>query len=121
MRSLSPNEVDSRAEWMVSPVPAGLGLAASWLQMILIKYSNGLVLQGVVISFGDQSMRVGIKDSDDAAEFRMIHGFWVSEDCEVVRLEFTGKGSPVVAVQGDDFLEVMLAAVAADLPMERVN
>ena len=87
--------------------------------MILIKYSNGLVLQGVVLSFGDQSMRVAIKDSDDAAEYRMIHGVWVSEDCEVVRLEFAGQGAPV-EIQGDDFLEAMLTVVAAALPVQRV-
>jgi hypothetical protein len=65
-------------------------------------------------------MRVAIKNSDDAAEFRMIRGVWVSEDCEVVRLEFTGQGSPVEINQGDDFLEAMLTAVAAPPPLLRV-
>ena len=87
--------------------------------MILIKYSNGLVLQGVVLSFGDQSMRVAIENSDDAAEFRMYRGVWVSEDCEVVRLQFTEEGSPV-EIPGDDFLEAMLAAVTAALPVQRI-
>jgi hypothetical protein len=88
--------------------------------MILIKYSNGLVLQGVVLSFGDQSMRVAIESSDDAAEFRMISGVWVSEDCEIVRLQFAGQGSPV-EIQGDDFLEAMLTAAEAALPVQRIN
>jgi hypothetical protein len=94
-------------------------LGALWFHMILIKYSNGLVLQGVVLSFGDQSMRVAIENADDAAEYRMIHGVWVSEDCEVVRLELTGQGS-MVEIPGDDFLEAMLAAVEAALPVQRI-
>jgi hypothetical protein len=104
---------------MVSPVPPGRCLAASWFQMILIKYSNGLVLQGIVLSVGDQSVRVAIKGHDDAAEFRMIHDVWVSEDCEIARLEFAGQVSPV-EIHGEDLLEAMLTAVAAALPVQRV-
>ena len=76
--------------------------------MILIKYRNGLVLQGIVLSFGDQLMRVAVKDTDDAAEFRMINGVWVSEDCEIVRLEFAAQGSAFDI--GDDFLDAVLSA-----------
>ena len=64
-------------------------------------------------------MRVAIKDADDAAEFRMIRGVWVSEDCEVVRVEFTAQGFPD-EIQDDDFLEAMITAVAAALPVQRV-
>jgi hypothetical protein len=88
--------------------------------MILIRYSNGLVLQGVVLSFGDQSMRVAIKNFDDAAEFRMIHGFWVSDDWEIVRLEFNAQDAPV-EIESDAFLEAMLTAVMAALPVQLVN
>jgi hypothetical protein len=87
--------------------------------MIFIKYSNGLVLQGVVLSLGDQSMRVAIENSDDAVEFRRISGVWVSEDCEVVSIQFSGQGYPV-EIPGDDFLEAMLTAVAAALPVQRI-
>ena len=87
--------------------------------MILIKYSNGLVHQGVVLSFGDLVMRVAIKGCDDAAEFRMNHGVWVSEDCEIAHFEFTGHGFPI-EIEGDDFLEKMLISVAAALPVQRV-
>ena len=76
--------------------------------MILIKYRNGVVHQGIVLSFGDQLMRVAVKDTDDAAEFRMINGVWVSEDCEIVRLEFAAQGSSFDI--GDDFLDAVLTA-----------
>ena len=87
--------------------------------MILIKYRNGLVLEGVVLSFGDHVVRIAVKDSDDAAEFRMIHGVWVSEDCEVVRLEFAAQGS-TVEIQGDDFLDALLTAASAPPTVQRL-
>jgi hypothetical protein len=104
---------------MVSPVTCLALLGALWFQMISITYSNGRVLRGVVLSSGGQSMRVAIKGSDDATEFRMIRGVWVSEDCEVVRLDLTGQVSPV-EIPGDDFLEAMLSAVVAALPVQRI-
>jgi hypothetical protein len=104
---------------MVFPVICPAAPGALWFQMILIKYSNGLVLQGVVLSMGDQSMRVAIENSDDAVEFRRISGVWVSEDCEVVSLQFSEQGYPVES-PGDDFLEAMLTAVAAALPVPRI-
>lgn len=82
--------------------------------MILINYQNGRVLQGIVLSFGDQLMRVAIKDTDDAAEFRLINGLWVSEDCEIVRLEFAAQGSTVDI--NDDFLDAVLTAQATFAP-----
>jgi hypothetical protein len=82
--------------------------------MILINYRNGRVLQGIVLSFGDQLMRVAIKDSDDAAEFRLVNGSWVSEDCEIVRLEFAVPHA-TVDIQ-DDFLEAVLTASSTVQP-----
>jgi hypothetical protein len=105
---------------MVSPVTCLALPGALWFQMILITYSSGLVLQGLVLSFGEQAMRVAIKDSDDAVEFRMIRGVWVSEDCEVVRLEWAGQVAPPDEIPGDDFLEAMLCAVVAALPVQRI-
>ncbi len=56
--------------------------------MICIRYNNGRVLLGVVLAFGDRVVRVAVKDSDDAVEFRLVNEAWVSEDCEVVKLDF---------------------------------
>ena len=56
--------------------------------MICIRYNNGRVLLGVVLAFGDRVVRVAVKDSDDAVEFRLVNEVWVSEDCEVVKLDF---------------------------------
>ena len=59
-------------------------------QMIYIHYQNGRVLQGVVLALGDHMVRVAVKDTDDAVEFRLVNQSWVSEDCEVVTMEFEG-------------------------------
>ncbi|MCU1237239.1 MAG: hypothetical protein JWP63_5206 [Candidatus Solibacter sp.] len=83
--------------------------------MILINYRNGRVLQGIVLSFGDQLMRVAVKDSDDAAEFRLVNGAWISEDCEVVRLEFASRGATVDI--HDDFLDAVLNAQSTVQPV----
>ena len=56
--------------------------------MISIHYSNGRALQGIVLAFGDRLMRVAVKGSDDTVEFRLVNQVWVSEDCEVVKVEF---------------------------------
>jgi hypothetical protein len=107
-----PNEGSTA---LVRPALAGF---STWVHdgfVILINYRNGRVLQGIVLSFGDQLMRVAIKDSDDAAEFRLFNGCWVSEDCEVVRLEFATDGGSFDIK--DDFLEAMLTAEAGLQPV----
>ena len=69
--------------------------------MICIHYNNGRVLQGVVLAFADRQVRIAIKDSDDAVEFRLVNQVWVSEDCEVVRLEFSDLDAPPAFHEAD--------------------
>jgi len=76
-------------------------------QMIHIHYNNGKVLQGVVLAFGDRVVRIAVKDSDDAAEYRLINQVWVSEDCEVVRMEFADGEYPVHAEETDEIEPVL--------------
>ncbi|HJZ97952.1 MAG TPA: hypothetical protein VKE70_15685 [Candidatus Solibacter sp.] len=59
--------------------------------MILVKYKNGRVLRGIALSLGDHKIRVAIQGSDDAVEYRMVSGAWISEDCEVVSFEFADR------------------------------
>ena len=63
--------------------------------MICIRYNNGRVLLGIVLAFGDRVVRVAVKDSNDAVEFRLVNEVWVSEDCEVVKLDFAETLTPV--------------------------
>lgn len=69
--------------------------------MLRIRYSNGKVLQGILLALGDQKVRVAVKDSDDVAEYRLVNRHWISEDCEVVTMEFGDEGLPA----GDTFSE----------------
>jgi hypothetical protein len=69
--------------------------------MISIHYSNGTALQGIVLAFGDRLMRVAVKGSDDTVEFRLVNQVWVSEDCEVVKLEFAESETRVPSNQAD--------------------
>ncbi len=69
--------------------------------MISIHYSNGRALQGIVLAFGDRIMRVAIKGSEDTVEFRLVNQVWVSEDCEVVTLEFSECETRVPCEQAD--------------------
>ena len=59
-------------------------------------------------------MRVAIKDSDDSVEYRLLNGAWISEDCEVVRLEFATRGA-AFDIQ-EDFLDALLNAQSSVVP-----
>jgi hypothetical protein len=83
-------------------------------QMIHIHYSNGKVLHGVVLAFGDRVVRIAVQDSDDAVEYRLINRVWVSEDCEIVRMEFAGAEYPV---QAED-LDTLEPLVDFPLPLQ---
>jgi hypothetical protein len=87
--------------------------------MIFIHYNNGRVLQGIVLAFGDRLVRVAVKDSDDAVEFRLVNHVWVSEDCEIVRLEFADQAAAVE--NGDvDLLEALLRTRCQPAAIQRV-
>ena len=87
--------------------------------MICIHYNNGRVLFGVVLAFGDRLVRVAVKDSDDAVEFRLINEVWVSEDCEVVRLKFAD-ATAAVESEDEEQIEGAWTAEAAGVSVQRV-
>lgn len=55
---------------------------------MLIRYTDGRLLIGILMALAGTTMRVALKDHDDVAEFRLLSGRWVSEDCEPVTFEF---------------------------------
>jgi hypothetical protein len=67
--------------------------------MLFIHYNNGGVLPGVALAIGDRVVRVAVKDSHDAVEFRLINQVWVSEDCEVVEISFTERRAPLESAE----------------------
>ena len=87
--------------------------------MISIHYSNGRVLQGVVLAFGDRLVRVAVKGCDDASEFRLVNRVWVSEDCEVVKLEFDEHEVPAEIAEADP-LETLFQFELRHMSIQRV-
>jgi hypothetical protein len=87
--------------------------------MISIHYNDGRVLQGVVLAFGDQLVRAGVKDSDDAVEFRLVNQVWVSEDCEVVSLHFVERFAPEESAESDP-LETLFRCASQPVSIQRV-
>ena len=56
---------------------------------MLIKYANGSLQEGMLVSLRGGQLRVATKDSDDLLEFNLVEGIWVSESCEPVTFDLT--------------------------------
>jgi hypothetical protein len=59
--------------------------------MILI-YADGKRTEAILLARSENRLRVAIPGCDDPVEFTDVHGTWVSEDCEPVRVEFAWQG-----------------------------
>jgi hypothetical protein len=55
---------------------------------MLVHYSDGRVLLGILVSLNGHQVRVAVKDTEDIAEFKLLNGVWVSECCEAVTFHF---------------------------------
>ncbi len=56
---------------------------------MLIRYQNGDLFEGVILSLHGGVLRVALKDGDDVTEFRLVNGVWLSDTCEPVTFDFT--------------------------------
>ncbi len=54
---------------------------------MLIHYSNGTKLEGLLLSQGDGVLRVAAKGVNDALEFQRVSGGWVAESQEPVQID----------------------------------
>lgn len=59
--------------------------------MVLI-YADGSQTEAFLLSRTENKIRVAIPGSDDPLELAEIHGTWVTEDCEPVRVQFAWEG-----------------------------
>lgn len=55
---------------------------------MLIHYADGRILVGIILALTGSVLRVALRDEDDVAEYRLVNGQWISEDCEPVSFEF---------------------------------
>jgi hypothetical protein len=53
-----------------------------------IRYSNGRMVEAILLSHTGSSMRVATQDSDEVTEYHEINGAWVSEHGEPVDVRF---------------------------------
>jgi hypothetical protein len=86
--------------------------------MLFIHYNNGRLFPGVALAIGDRVVRVAVKDSQDAVEFRLINQVWVSEDCEVVEISFTERRAPLESTEAS--LETLFRFQSQPLAVQRV-
>lgn len=53
-----------------------------------IRYANGQTQEAALLSRTETTLRVALAGADDVTEFALIHGNWISADCEPVEIEF---------------------------------
>jgi hypothetical protein len=53
-----------------------------------ITYSDGRAVEAALLSRTGETIRVAIRGADDVTQFQKTGGTWVSENCEVARIEF---------------------------------
>ena len=54
---------------------------------MILQYENGKTSQGIALFQSEKTLRVALDGCEDIVELTRIHGHWVSEELEVVRLE----------------------------------
>ena len=79
---------------------------------MILTYADGSTTEAVLLARSENKIRVAIPGSDDPVEFTDVHGTWVSEDCEPVRVEFAwqGKTHEEVLTEADCVCSQELAA-----------
>ncbi|MGD0499513.1 MAG: hypothetical protein ABSC23_13875 [Bryobacteraceae bacterium] len=53
-----------------------------------ITFLDGRTVDAVILARTEATLRVALKGSEDVLELSNVHGTWVSEDCEPVRIGF---------------------------------
>ncbi len=79
---------------------------------MFLTYANGTKKEAFLLSRSEGKIRVAVPGSDDPLELTDVHGTWVSEDCEPVRVEFAweGKTREEVVTEADCICSKDLAA-----------
>jgi hypothetical protein len=55
---------------------------------MILTYADGSRTEAILLARSESKLRVAIPGCDDPVELTDVHGTWVSEDCEPVRVEF---------------------------------
>ena len=55
---------------------------------MIIRFGDGTQREAVILSRTASAMRVAIQGSDDVTDLVRRNGFWITDDCEAVQVEF---------------------------------
>src|SRR5580692_3846626 len=79
---------------------------------MVLTYADGSKTEAFLLARMESKIRVAIPGSDDPLELTDVHGTWVTEDCEPVRVEFAweGKTREAVLTEADCICSKDLAA-----------
>ena len=55
---------------------------------MIIKYTDGTVLEAMLLSRSNNALRAAVQGDDDARTFTLVSGTWMSEECGPVEIEF---------------------------------
>ena len=77
---------------------------------ITISFPPGFAVEGVVLSLRGNSLRVAMRDWDDAAVFQFANGQWLSENGDRCRLYTSGPHAAIPArARSDDYKNFVAA------------
>ena len=71
--------------------PVGLGALAAVgpeCQLMMITYPDGTVVEALLVSRGDTTLRAAVPGDDELRVFSLMDGTWISENSELVEIEF---------------------------------
>src|ERR1051326_8034315 len=68
-----------------------------------VTYPNGKILEALLLLRGEDTLRAAIPGEDDARIFTLIHGRWISDECEPVQIDLgcSRSGSSNVPSEAD--------------------
>jgi hypothetical protein len=69
---------------------------------VTITYTNGAVLEAIVLSHENNEIRAIAAGCDEALVLTRIHGTWVSEDLEPVAVRFAWEATPAPHAESED-------------------
>jgi hypothetical protein len=53
-----------------------------------IKYPNGTIIEAVILTRDETSIRAAVQGADDVVQLANVRGAWVTEDLEPVQIQF---------------------------------
>lgn len=85
---------------------------------MIIRYANGITLEGVLLSQSEGMLRVAVRGVDDAMVFHRVRGAWIAESCEQVQIELKWQCLPGLVVPDRSEVARLVRALWAVAPAE---